>query len=381
MRAKPTPLTINLLIAVGMATIFAIDINLPLGIAVPFLYLLLALLAIAVGAPSRSLLAIAVLGPLLALVKIRLYRNFGAVSLGEANRLIFVLLLWAAIGIEWMRRQFEVRREENRRELERLVGERTEALQAANRKLEVEIAERKQAEATITDYAQRLQALTGQLVDAQEAERKALAAELHDRIGQNLSALNLGLNLSLAQLAAAPSPATVEPTRQRIRDALALVEQTTEMVRGVMEELHPALLEQYGLAAALRWYGEEFERRLGIALRLTGGEAFPRLRGKVEMALFRIAQEALTNVAKHAGTATAYLHLQRTAGGVELRIVDEGVGINPERVAGSAIGSGWGLAIMAERAHSIGGEIRIENNVDRGTAIAVLVPNGSWEIE
>lgn len=368
---------INLALAAGMAAIFAIDVITPLGIAVPFLYLLLALMAIAVGAASRCLLAIAVLGPLLALLKILLYPNDGVFRFGEANRLIFLLLIWAAIGVEWMRRQLEARREENSRQLERLVAERTEALHAANSKLEAEIAERKQAEATVTDYAQRLEALASQLVDAQEAERKALATELHDRIGQNLSALNLGLNLALAQLAASPAGEAAAQARLRLRDALGLVEQTTEIVRGVMEELHPALLEQYGLAATLHWYGEEFARRTGIALEQTGGERFPRLRGKVEMALFRIAQEALTNVAKHAAAATVGISLSRMPAGVELAIVDDGGGLSGERVLRP--GGGWGLAIMGERARSVGGVLRIEAGAPRGTRIAVFVPDGSWE--
>lgn len=377
---KKNPLLIDLAIAAGMATIFAIDLKTPLGIAVPFFYLLLALFAIAVGAPNRSLLGIALLGPLLALVKILLYPNEGVVWFGEANRLIFSLLLWVAVGLEWVRRRLEAQRRDAALELERLVEERTEALHAANRKLEVEVAERKQAEATITEYTQRLQALASQLVDAQEAERKALANELHDRIGQNLSALNMSLNLNLAQLAGQLPAAALTPVAARIKDGLALVEQTTEIVRGVMEELHPALLEQYGLATALRWYGEEFTQRSGIAVRCNAGEPFPRLRGKVETALFRIAQEALTNVAKHAGASSAAIALQRTGAGIELRISDDGIGI-ADGAGRPAVGSGWGMSIMAERARSLGATMHIGRNADHGTGLVVSVPNGLWENE
>lgn len=379
---KKNPLLIDLAIALGMATIFAIDLNTPLGIAVPFFYLLLALFAIAVGARDRSLLGIALLGPLLALVKILLYPNDGVIWYGEANRLIFSLLLWVAVGIEWVRRRLEAQRREAALELERLVEERTEALHAANRKLEVEVAERKQAEAKISEYAQRLQALASQLVDAQEAERKALANELHDRIGQNLSALNMSLNLNLAQLAGQLPAAALTPVAARIKDGLALVEQTTEIVRGVMEELHPALLEQYGLATALRWYGEEFTQRSGITVHCSAGEPFPRLRGKVETALFRIAQEALTNVAKHAGASSAAIALQRTGTGIELRISDDGIGIGIADDAGRpAVGSGWGMSIMAERARSLGATMHIGRNADQGTGLVVNVPNGLWENE
>lgn len=371
---------IDLGIVAGMATIFAIDLNTPLGIAVPFFYLLLALFAIAVGAPNRSLLGIALFGPLLAVVKVVFHPNNGIVWFGEANRLIFSLLLWVAVGIEWGRRQLETQRRTDAQNLERLVGERTEALYAANRKLEIEVAERKQAEAKITEYAQRLQALASQLVDAQEAERKALAEELHDRIGQNLSALNMSLNLHLTQLACQLPAAELVPATARIKDALALVEKTTEIVRGVMEELHPALLGQYGLASALRWYGQEFTQRSGIAVQCTAGELFPRLRGKVETALFRIAQEALTNVAKHAAAANVVIALQRTAAGIELRISDDGIGI-ADAAGEPAVGSGWGMSIMSERARSLGATIDIRRNAGHGTCLVVNVPNGLWENE
>ena len=371
----------NAAIALAMATVFAIDMNTPLGLAVPFLYLLLALFAIGAGAETRALVAIAVLGPLLAGAKLLLQPVNGVVWFGQVNRLIFSLLIWVAVGLEWARRLLEAGRQQNRRELERLVRERTEALHAANRELEIEVAERKQAEATIIDYTQRLQALTNQLVEAQEAERKALATELHDRIGQNLSALNMSLNLNLALCSAQLPPEAVGPAQARIKDALALVERTTEIVRGVMEELHPALLEQYGLDTALRWYGEEFAGRTGLGIRSEASERFPRLRSKVEMTLFRIVQEALINIAKHAGATVVVVSLQRTAAGVELRVSDDGVGIAAERLRHLAAGSGWGLAIMTERARSIGAELHIDSVGGTGTTVAVTLPNGAWEIE
>ncbi|HLO61463.1 MAG TPA: histidine kinase, partial [Azonexus sp.] len=252
---------INPMIAAAMIAIFAIDLHTPLGLAVPFLYLLLALLAIGVGASSRVLVIIAAVGPILAGIKLQIHPSDGVIWVGQTNRLIFSMLIWIAVGLECVRRRLEAGRRENSRLLEQQVAERTEALRTANQKLEVEIAERKEAEATISNYATRLEALSRQLVSVQDAERKALATELHDRIGQNLSALNMSLNLNLAVLAGQPSPAAVTAVQTRLRDALTLVEQTTEMVRSVMEELHPALLEQYGLSTALRWHGEEFSAR------------------------------------------------------------------------------------------------------------------------
>jgi signal transduction histidine kinase len=370
---------LNFTIAMAMAGIFAIDLHTPLGLAVPFLYLLLALFAIGISAPNRVLVAIAVLGPLLAGVKLLVHPSDGIVWFGQVNRLIFSMLIWIAVGLEWMRRTLEAERRENSRELERQIQERTEAWRTANQKLEIEIAERKEAEATIIDYTARLRALSQQLVAVQDAERKALATELHDRIGQNLSALNMSLNLNLAMLSDPLPPAALPTIRARLKDALSLIEQTTEIVRGVMEELHPALLEQYGLKTALRWHGEEFSGRTGIAFQYSAAESFPRLQGKVETTLFRIAQEALINVAKHARATAVTVTLARTATSIELQVGDDGLGITPERLHQPIAGSGWGLAIMAERARTIGATMRIEPGRDKGTTVVVTVPNGYWE--
>jgi len=375
---KPRVL-INPTIAVAMVVIFAIDLQTPLGLAVPFFYLLVALFAIGVGAPSRVLLIIAVLGPLLAGIKLEIHPNDGVVWVGQSNRLLFALLIWVVVSLEYFRRKLEAERTENSRKLEQQVEERTEALRTANQKLEVEIAERKEAEATIIDYTSRLEALSKQLVTVQDAERKVLATELHDRIGQNLSALNMSLNLNLALLPDQLTPAALPAAQSRIKDALALVEQTTEIVRGVMEELHPALLEQYGLDTALRWHGEEFSGRTGIIFRYAACEGLPRLTGKVETTLFRIVQEALINVAKHAQATEVTVNLRQTAGSIELTIRDNGIGISRERQSQPAVGSGWGLAIMAERARTIGAAMRIVPGDERGTIVLITIPNSHQE--
>ncbi|MCG2576229.1 sensor histidine kinase [Dechloromonas sp. XY25] len=370
---------INPAIATAMAAIFVIDLHTPLGLAVPFLYLLLALLAIGVGAQTRVLVIIAVVGPILAGIKLQIHPSDGVVWVGQTNRLIFSMLIWIAVGLECVRRRLEAGRRENSRLLEKQVAERTEALRTANQKLEVEIAERKEAEATIGRYASRLEALSNQLVTVQDSERKALATELHDRIGQNLSALNMSLNLNLALLSGPLSPAALSAAQVRIRDALTLVEQTTEKVRSVMEELHPALLEQYGLTTALRWHGEEFAGRTGIAFRYSAGENLPRWPGKVETTLFRIAQEALVNVAKHAEATAVTVALTQGAEGIALTISDNGVGLAPEPQRPPAAGSGWGLAIMAERARAVGGALQIGPGHGQGTAVVVTIPNRHLE--
>jgi signal transduction histidine kinase len=339
-----------------IAGIFAIDMNTPLGIGVPFLYLLVVLFSIAARASNAALLSIASICTALTVIKLLVPQVAGVVAFGQSNRAIFVVLVWTLLGFEFVRR--------------------SEAMRQANAGLQSEIAERRRAEQTINDYASRLQGLTSQLVEAQEIERKKLAEALHDRIGPNLSTLNISLNLALTQLPV-EAAAIVKP---RIDDSLALVEQTTELVRGVMEELHPVLLDQYGLDVALRWYGDEFARRTGLAFAYEATELFPRLRVRTETTLFRVAQEALTNVAKHAAARQASVSLRRAAAGIELKIADDGVGITAPGDGNPVIGSGWGLTMVKERVRSIGAALQIETS-DKGTTISVEVPNGAWEIE
>lgn len=377
---KPGP-AIHAAIALATAAIFALDLHTPLGLGVPFLYVLVALFAIGAGVGNRVLLAIAIVGPVLAGAKLLAPPTGGVEWFGQANRVFFSLLIWVAIGLEWGRRQLDAARQKNSQELERLVDERTAELHRANRELRNEVAERKQAEQTITDYSARLHALANQLVEAQEGERKALAAELHDRIGQNLTALSINLNLNLAAVTSQLPAGAATPVVARIKDSLALLEKTTEMVRGVMEELHPTTLEHYGLPAALRWYAEEFAGRTGIVMHNETSTLFPRLQPRVEMTLFRIVQEALTNVAKHAGASAVTISLRRSPAEIELTVADNGAGIAAEKLGHPAVGSGWGLTIMDERARSIGATLRIERLDDGGTRIVVLVPNERWEIE
>jgi signal transduction histidine kinase len=355
---SPAGRTAYLVVAAAIAGVFALDLATPLGIAVPFLYLLAIRLAIALRASNLGLLTLATVCTALAAIKLFVPGTGGVLLFGQSNRLLFALLLWALIGFEYVRR--------------------TTALRRDNERLKREIAERIRAEQTINGYAERLRGLADRLVETQESERKALAEDLHDRIGQNLSTLNISLNLALANL---PSEAAAL-VRPRIDDVMALVERTTEMVRGAMEELHPALLDQYGLDTALRWYAEALAQRVGIVVAYEATELFPRLRGKTETALFRIAQEALTNVAKHAGAQRVDLALRRNAAGIELEVRDDGAGMPAATAAGivaPAAGSGWGVTMMRERARAIGATLQIETAAGKGTTIRVAVPKGVWE--
>lgn len=217
---------------------------------------------------------------------------------------------------------------------------------------------------------ERLRVLGARLAEAEEAERRRLARELHDQVGQNLTALGITLNILRTQTPGGES----ETMRAYLDESLALVEQTTERIRNVMAELRPPMLDDYGLMATLRWYGEQFTSRLGLPVRVLGTEPAPRLPVSMENALFRVATEALTNVAKHAHANQVTLELEVDAEIVRLAISDDGVGFDPAHVAGPEGSRGWGLLTMAERAEALGGRFRIESRPScQGTRVAVEI--------
>lgn len=232
-----------------------------------------------------------------------------------------------------------------------------------------DVTEQVRAEEALRQYAERLRALSAQLAEVAEAERQRLARELHDQVGQNLTALGINLNIVRTQM-----PEEIgDAIRSRIDDSLSLVEQTTEHIRDVMADLRPLVLDDYGLVAGLHWCGEQFARRTGIAVAVEGEELVPRLAARVESALFRITQEALTNVAKHAQASNVMVTLQVQGEILRLVITDDGIGFDPAHLTEPGGGHGWGLLTMTERAEAVGGRCQIESVPGHGVQVIVEV--------
>jgi len=238
----------------------------------------------------------------------------------------------------------------------------------------VDLTERKRAEAEekwheqkLERYAQELRAASRRLVEVQEAERRALASALHDLVGQNLTALSINLTIVKSEVADRSEPRTAA----RLEDSLALVEETIESIRDVMTELRPALLDDYGLAAVLRWYAEQFARRTGVATTVIENGDCRRLPPATEEALFRIAQEALANVAKYAHAGKARVTVSNGDDGFELTIADEGCGFDVTCQESPSAHHGWGLTIMRERAAAAGARLVVESAVGCGTSVRV----------
>ncbi|HET7009552.1 MAG TPA: sensor histidine kinase [Anaerolineales bacterium] len=230
------------------------------------------------------------------------------------------------------------------------------------------------------EEAQRRQALRGELlkrvVGAQEAERQRIARELHDETGQALTAIGLGLRgagTSLKQ--------DVEKTGVTLRKLEQMVAQALTELQRMIADLRPSHLDDLGLPAALRWYGKEIQTRapLDVAVEVRGDPQ--PISSEVATALFRVAQEALTNVVRHAHAGRASVRLVFQPDAVSLAVEDDGVGFDPDGINGSK-GTKWGLLGMEERAALLGGKLWLHSGPGRGTLVEVTIPYRSeQEIE
>lgn len=256
-------------------------------------------------------------------------------------------------------------------QLESQVQIRTEKLRAVNQSLRDEIAERKKMEAALHDSHQRLQILSQRLVEVQEEERRAIARELHDRVGQTLSALNINLIIVRDQLL----PDSLGRVASRLDDSMHLVGETITLVRDVMSNLRPAVLDDYGLEAALQSYVDEYRSRYQIKVVLEKtAQPIPRLGPSIEMTFLRIAQEALMNIARHANASQVTLALWQEGDSICMTVQDNGSGIASWQEANRP--GSHGLTIMRERAEAFGGNLEVSSGPGQGTRIQMSIPIG-----
>jgi PAS domain S-box-containing protein len=228
-----------------------------------------------------------------------------------------------------------------------------------------DISKEKQAETALKAYADYMRYLSRRLSEVEEIERRNINRELHDRIGPNLVALKLNLQMMRSRLSAD----LLRTMGAQIDDAQQVLDATNRQLRNVMADLRPPALDDYGLLAALRTYAEPYAFRVGIPVNVAGEAIAPRPPLAVETALFRIAQEALNNIAKHAQARQVDVSLQADTQRIVLTIADDGAGFDVERAAAKP--DGWGLKTMRERATAIGASFRIESAPGSGTRVTV----------
>ena len=239
---------------------------------------------------------------------------------------------------------------------------------ASSRTRAVEIAN--EITRDLRDSTEQLQALSRRLVDVQESERRQFSRELHDRVGQNLTALSINLDILKTQL----SNNGNEALRSRLDDAGSLLEATSDAIENVMSELRPPMLDDYGLLPALQWYANEFSVRTGIRVRVDGDDEMKRMSQASEIALFRIAQEALNNVAKHAHAGQVRISLERLETEFTLSVSDDGAGIDVAPASVARRRPGLGMVTMRERTQAVGGRFEAGTAPGGGTRIMVRIP-------
>jgi len=232
-----------------------------------------------------------------------------------------------------------------------------------------DITERKQGENALREFGAQLQALSRGLVEVQESERRQLSRELHDRVGQNLTALKINLDVLQPALAAQRDDIV-----SRIADSTVLLESTMDAVENVMSELRPPMLDTHGLPAALDWHARVFSKRTGVAVAIRASEPTVRPAPELEIALFRIAQEALNNVAKHAHARRVEIAFDQGDGACVMSVRDDGIGLDGVADGCGCTNVGLGMVTMRERAQAVGGSFETSALAGRGTQLTVRVP-------
>lgn len=222
----------------------------------------------------------------------------------------------------------------------------------------------------LQERAEVVRDLSGRLLQSQDAERRRLARELHDSVGQLLAALSM----NFAVVSAESQKLSVEAA-SALSDNVGIVEQITTEIRTLSHLLHPPLLDEAGLASALRWYVEGFSQRSKIKVDLDIPSNLARLSNDTEISIFRTVQECLTNIHRHSGSATASIRLARQDGHLQIEVRDAGQGIPPETQATlhSFGRTGVGLRGMRERLRQLGGSLDIQSN-GNGTVVLASLP-------
>jgi two-component system, NarL family, sensor kinase len=231
--------------------------------------------------------------------------------------------------------------------------------------LRTELRDRRRAEASV-------RRLSGRILQLQDAERRKVARELHDSIGQYFAGLKMSLDMLRAN--------NLDPAKKiKIYDqCLELLEQGMAETRTLSHLLHPPLLDEVGLASAASWFVDGFSQRSKINVSLEVPQGMERLPREVELALFRVLQEGLTNIHRHSGSKTALVQLKIQSGAASLAVRDYGKGISQamvEEFRRSSTGTGVGLAGMRERVMDLGGTLALESD-GQGTCLRVAMPLG-----
>jgi signal transduction histidine kinase len=259
-------------------------------------------------------------------------------------------------------------------ELEQRVIERTNDLRVANEELRKEIAERKQAEAELRITSEHLRALSARLQAAREAEGTRIAREIHDELGSVLTGLKWDLEEIGRMLSTQPGQSQLAVMLEKVRALIKLIDLSVSTLRRIASELRPSILDDLGLVAAIEWQAQQFQGRTGIVCVCDCVLDKVELTEEQSTAVFRILQEALTNVLRHAQASKVDIKTDKENGYFVLSVSDHGKGMTESEKSGQ---QSLGILGMRERAHLVGGEVSITSVQGQGTVVTVRVPIGA----
>jgi signal transduction histidine kinase len=267
------------------------------------------------------------------------------VPLKSGKTVIGTMILGFARPYEWL---------PNERDLMRAIADRT-----------VMAIERAQMTDELRAREARIAELSAHLLAAQEDERKRISRELHDETGQSLMVIRLYLGMLEAQL-------TGRTAKAKVRETVSVVDRTIEGIRRIIARLSPLVLQELGLVAAIRKEAKDLAKATGVKVRVAINEDVGRLAPEIEAAIYRVVQESLHNVAKHAQAKSATVQMSRHDSVVYLTVEDDGVGMPAK--ANSPRSHSFGLAGIKERIASLDGEVRVHSERGKGTRLEIMVP-------
>jgi len=239
--------------------------------------------------------------------------------------------------------------------------------------LVTDITDRKQAEKAIEQHKQELQYLSSHLMHVQEEERQKISQELHDELGQMLTAISINLS-SLDKLRTKKYDSQI---RERLEESIQLVDTMSEQLNEMILNLRPSMLDDLGLIPTLRWYVKQFKDRNQIKVNLRVTPSKQQLTKEIETALYRIIQEALTNTAKHAQAENVQVSINRRKASLKVTIQDDGKGFDAEKVSSLPVHErGSGLTGMRERLLTVNGKLNISSKKDQGARLDIIIPMG-----
>jgi signal transduction histidine kinase len=254
-----------------------------------------------------------------------------------------------------------------RRELGMKVEAQTNELRKANEELRAEIAERKQAESALKDANEQLHILSQRIFQVQEDEKRHLARELHDQVGQTLTAAKLSLKIV--------TPDAPPAVAGRLTESTQILDCLLQQVRQISLDLRPPLLDELGLVPALRWLADQQAQRAALRITFAANLEFPEIDPAIQTACFRIAQEAITNSIRHANAETIGVQVYDEAGRLWLSVRDNGTGFDPDAAGKRALrGASLGLPGMKERVLLTGGLLEVNSTPGDGTEIRAWFP-------